>query len=126
MPSRFVLGLQPLIDRRRHVEESTRRIVDARQLQLGEAKRKLDRLTAQLRARVSSLQDAQALERAIGAQVHLLAQRQAALDEARKELVNASKNRAIAEKLKERHRLRAEAERARREEAEIDESNARR
>jgi flagellar export protein FliJ len=126
MPRKFIFGLQPVIDRRKQVEDVTRQLVARTQRERDEAKCELDRLEAAFRARASSLRDLQTLECSIGAQTRLLAEREAALEEARKELVAANQKRRVVEKLKERYLARLDAAEMRAEEAEIDESNLRR
>jgi flagellar export protein FliJ len=134
--------LKPLIDRRRYVEDQARLVAAVKQRECDDAKRGLHRLEDELRAQIGVLRDRQreagsgelclrydhlqSLQRALDAHRQLVAQRQAASEDARKVLAAASQKRAVVERLEERHRARALAEESRAEEAEIDESNARR
>ncbi|MBV8149615.1 MAG: flagellar export protein FliJ [Candidatus Eremiobacteraeota bacterium] len=140
MPRKFIFGLQPLVDRRKQVEEAAQRVVAMRRSERDEAQRELDRLEAQLRVHASLLREQQrelpvselavrydhlqTLERAIAAQRVLLSKCGETLEDACQDLATASKKRTVVEKLKGRHEARAIAAEIRAEEAEIDESNA--
>ena len=116
-------------------------VVALRQLAHDDAKRELDRLDGEFRASSSRLQtehkkyDAeelrlhyahvQFLDRAIVAQIRTLAERRIALDRSREELLAASKDRKVVDKLKERRHDAYVSEELRIEQNELDDGNAR-
>ncbi|HEY6449156.1 MAG TPA: flagellar export protein FliJ [Candidatus Cybelea sp.] len=141
MPPKFEFRLQPLLDRRKIVEEekqgnfaACRRSVDdcARELaRLGDTRRHfLKQLvetalrcpTADILLRHAHLR---CVEVAIDDARHRHLEAEANLEGARQELISASRERRLLEKLKEHRRWAFEADQARREERELDESNAR-
>ena len=128
MPGKFRFGLQPLLDRRRHVEEEKRREYAARRREVDETLRENENLRAALRAVVEEsprVSDLAYIDAAIVAQQRRGAELEAALEHARNALILACRDRRAIEKLLERRRRAYEAERAHREELEIDEANAR-
>lgn len=141
MPARFEFRFQPLLDRRKCVEEEKQRKFAAcwraveecrRELaRLGDAHRRVARQLVEtaLRRPMADVRLREAYLRSVEAAVHDVRRRrgeaQTAWERAREELVSASRERRVIEKLKERRREAFEAERARREELELDESNAR-
>ncbi len=142
MPAKFEFRLQPLLDQRRRVEEEKQRNFASSRRAVEESVRELARLGNVRRNSLKQLVET-ALRRVtadLGERDAHLRWVEAALDEARRrrgeveiacrrareELIAASRERRVIEKLKER-RLRAfETERARREEFELDDFNARR
>jgi flagellar FliJ protein len=142
MPATFRFSLEPLLDWRARIEEEKQRDFAACRRLLAECARELERLTGvhrecarQLAASVRAnrvadlrLRDAhlRCLEAANAKERVRRTELQAACDRARAELIAASGERRVVEKLKERRRREFEAEALRRDEIELDESNARR
>lgn len=142
MPARFRFTLQPLLDRRARVEEEKQRDFAAAKRLVEDCDGELERLAAAYahgaKHLVASAQTQGAADRRAGDSWLLFLQAamrrerarrsdlQATCDGAREALVAASRERRVIEKLKERRRFEFEAAEARREELEIDESNARR
>lgn len=142
MAKRFQFALQPVLDLRKRVEDQKQQAMAIRQRHYDDARRELNRLNDEFRAYSLELRsrhrqlDAeelrahyahlQFLDRAIEAQIRVVAERQAALERARQELVAASKDRKVVDKLKERRRAAHEAEENRVEQIELDDGNARR
>ena len=141
MPKRFVFALQPVLDHRKRIEDEKKQIVAIRMRAHDEAKCELDRLNVEfrrfareLRERHSELEveelrlhyaHLQFLDRTIDAQIRVVAERAAALERARRDLVAASKNRKVVDKLKERRHTAHIAEEMRVEQIELDDGNAR-
>jgi flagellar protein FliJ len=141
MPAKFQFPLQPLLDWRKRVEEEKQRDFAACRRAVDESARELDRLAAarwqcarQLAASARRrpaadlrLRDAhlRSLDVAIDDERRRRCDHEAALGRARAELITASRERRVIERLKERQWRLFEAEEARREELELDESNAR-
>ena len=142
MPKKFAFNLQPVLDHRKRIEDERQQVVAIRRRAHEDAKRELERLNDEFRRYAAQLRDRhraltaeelrlhyahlQYLDRAIGAQTRLVAERRAALDRARAELIAASKNRKVVDKLKERRRAAFVAEELRVEQIELDDGNARR
>lgn len=142
MGRQFAFGLQPLLELRARVEEEKQRDFAARRRALDASRHEIDRLvkarqrctkelaeSARARSPVDlRLRDAHLryLERAIGAQRGRTVELSGECDRSREELIAASRERRVIEKLKERQRRLFEAEEARREELELDDGNARR
>jgi flagellar protein FliJ len=138
----FAFGLQPLLDLRARVEEekqrdfaACRRALDASRHEVERLAKARQRCTKELaesaRARSAvdlRLRDAHLryLERAVDAQRRRAVELQADCERSRQELMAASRERRVIEKLKERQRILFEAEEARREELELEDANARR
>lgn len=139
---KFIFTLQPVLDQRQRVEEEKQQIVAQRRRSLDEAEAELQRLNADFRAHSERLRDAHRdltadelrlhyahlsfLDRTIVAQIQIVAERRVALDRARADLLAASKERKVVEKLKDRRREAHVAEAARLEQNALDDSNARR
>jgi flagellar protein FliJ len=138
---KFSFTLQPVLDHRKRIEDEKQQTVATRQRAWDEARRELDRLNEEFRANSRELRGRhrefgmeelrvryahlQFLDRTIDAQIKVVAERQVALDRARKELITASKNRKVVDKLKERRRSAHTAEELRVEQIELDDGNAR-
>jgi flagellar FliJ protein len=138
---KFVFALQPVLEHRKRIEDQKQQVMALRQRAWDEAKRELDRLHDEFRADARELRDRhgvfdveelraryahlQFLDRTIDAQIKILAERQVALERARRDLVNASKDRKVVDKLKERRRTAYTAEELRVEQIELDDGNAR-
>jgi flagellar FliJ protein len=141
MRKKFAFPLQPVLEHRKRIEDQKQQVLAARQRAWDEARRELDRLNDEFRANARELRvrhrefgveelrlryaHLQFLDRTIDAQIKVLAERQVALDRARKDLVAASKNRKVVDKLKERRRVAYVAEELRIEQIELDDGNAR-
>jgi flagellar biosynthesis chaperone FliJ len=124
---RFRFALAPLLERRARVEEERKEIFALRQRAYDDVVRKLGQLGRQLAAGpYADHALLRFLARAIETQAGLVAQRRAALECARRELMEASRARRMLEKLQERRRRAFEADQSRLEELELDEANARR
>ena len=139
---KFKFTLQPVLEHRKRIEDEKRIVVAARQRAVDEAERELARLnsefhkhtlalsTEHVRYETRELQSAYAhlafLDRCIVAQIRIVAERRVALDRARNELLAASREKKVVEKLKERRREAFVLEEQRIEQNELDDANARR
>jgi flagellar FliJ protein len=139
---KFRFTLQPLLEHRRRAEEERQQVVAQRQRALDLAEGELQRLNEQFRESSNALRSnhrgfdseelrlhyahLQFLDRTIVAQIGVVAERRVALDRARNDLLAASKERKVVEKLKERRREAHAVEEARLEQNELDDGNARR
>ena len=142
MAKRFKFSLQPVLEQRRRVEEEKQQVVAQRQRELDRSEAELKRLNDDFRSSSESLRTnhraldgeqlrlhyahLQFLDRAITAQIRVVAERRVALDRARNDLLEASKERKVVEKLKERRHEAFVAEELRIEQNELDDGNARR
>jgi flagellar FliJ protein len=141
VPKKFKFALQPVLDHRQRLEDELKQTVALRQRAHDEAKRELERLNdefrthsllirskhrdldaEELRAHYGHLQY---LDRVIVAQIGVLAERQAALERARRDLVEARKERKVVEKLRDRRKTAWVSEELRIEQNELDDGNAR-
>jgi flagellar FliJ protein len=139
---KFTFGLQSVFDHRERIEDERRQVLATKQRDLDVAQSRLDDLNGEFRMHVEvlrrnhrslSTEDLRLhyghldyLDRAVTAQIRVVAERRIAVGRARAELLNASKDRKIMEKLKE-HRLVEHQEDERRvEQNELDDGNARR
>ncbi|MGC2130856.1 MAG: flagellar export protein FliJ [Candidatus Aquilonibacter sp.] len=139
---RFNFRLQPVLDHRKRIEDQKQLVVAARARALDEAECELARLNEEFRNHSVMLREGhkkletrelqciyahlQFLDRCIVAQIRIVAERRVALDRARTELLEASKEKKIVEKLKERRREGYVLEEQRMEQKELDDGNARR
>ncbi len=139
---KFVFTLQPVLDQRQRVEDEKQQIVAQRRRSLDEAEGELGRLNNEFRKSSERLRTAHRglsaeelrlhyahlsfLDRTIVAQIQIVAERRVALDRARADLLAASKERKVVEKLKDRRHEAYVAEAARIEQNALDDSNARR
>lgn len=124
---RFVFSLEPLLERRARTEEERRQIFAIRQRAYDQAVRELSRIGRELAAGPhADCALLRFLSRAIETQAGIVAQRRAAVECARHELIAAVRERRVLEKLRERRVRAFDAAQARREELELDEANARR
>jgi flagellar protein FliJ len=142
VPKKFAFALQPVLDHRKRIEDEKKQTLAIRQRAVDEAKRELQRLDDEFRAHSEELRSKhrelrleelrlhyahlQFLDRTIEAQARIVAERQAAADRARSDLVEASKNRKVVDKLKDKRRVAFVAEELRLEQLELDDGNARR
>jgi flagellar biosynthesis chaperone FliJ len=124
---RFRFALAPLLDRRARVEEEKKQILALRQRAYDDVVRELGQLGRELAAGpYADHALLRFLSRAIETQAGLVAQRRAALESARRDLIEASRSRRVLEKLQERRRRAFDAAQSRLEELELQEANARR
>ena len=139
---RFSFPLQPVLDHRKRIEDEKQLVVAQRKRALDEGERELTRLNDEFRLHAAMLRDKhkkletrelqsiyahlQFLDRCIVAQIRIVAERRVALDRARAELLEASKEKKVVEKLKERRRETFVLEEQRVEQKELDDNNARR
>ncbi len=139
---KFAFALQPVLDHRKRIEDEKQLVVAQRKRALDEAERELERLNEEFRVHAAMLRDKhkkletrelqsiyahlQFLDRCIVAQIRIVAERRVALDRARAELLEASKEKKVVEKLKERRREAYVKEEQRVEQKELDDGNARR
>lgn len=128
MPA-FHFRLQPLLDRRRQVEDGKGRRYAVARRERDEAVRACERLVSALARHAMFPSDAgtlAVLDAGIEARQRRARNVEAALEDARQELIAAGRERRALEKLYERRRRAYEEAEARRDEHEIDEANARR
>jgi flagellar FliJ protein len=126
MAARFHFGLQPLLDRRKRIEETKQQAYAARRRELDQHADQTERLNGALASAARGSGPAAPLaylDGAIRAQRRRIAELEAPLEHARQELIAASRDRRVIEKLLERRRRAFEALRARREERELDDAN---
>lgn len=139
---RFRFTLQPVLEQRERVEDEKQQTLAQKQCALDEAESELKRLNGEFRENTDKLREKhreieteelrltyahlQFLDRCIVAQIQVVAERRLAVDRARKDLLEASKERKVVEKLKERRKATHEVEAARVEQNELDDGNARR
>jgi flagellar biosynthesis chaperone FliJ len=124
---RFRFALAPLLDRRARVEEEKKQILALRQRAYDDVVRELGQLGRELAAGpYADHALLRFLSRAIETQAGLVAQRRAALESARRDLIEASRSCRVLEKLQERRRRAFDAAQSRLEELELQEANARR
>lgn len=142
MSKRFRFPLQPVLDQRERFEEQKQLVVANRRRTLDEAEAELDRLNGEFRAHSDALRSShrdldaeelrihyahlQYLDRVILSQIRVVAERRVMLDRARADLLAASRDRKVVEKLKERRREAFVTEELRLEQIELDDANARR
>ncbi len=140
MPAKFEFHLQPLLDWRERLAEEKQRDFAACRRALDDCDGELARL-AELRRKCAGQLAAAAtgraadlrlrdrhlrfLDAALAEQRRRRSELQSACEHARSELLSADRERRVLERLKARRRLTFEAQEARREELELDESNAR-
>ncbi len=139
---KFKFSLEPVLDHRQRIEEEKQQVLAARQLELQSAERELARLNGDFKRFSTALRDDHArlsteelrwhyahleyLDRCMTMQHAVITQHRAAVERARCDLVDASKERKVMEKLKgkrfEEHRAREAAF----EQKELDDANNRR
>jgi flagellar protein FliJ len=139
---RFAFALQPVLEHRKRIEDQKQLVVATRKRALDEAERELERLNEAFLKHSTMLRQGhkqfdtrelqsiyahlQFLDRCVMAQIRIVAERRVALDRARNELLEASKEKKVVEKLKERRREAHALEEQRMEQKELDDGNARR
>jgi len=125
----FHFHLQPLLDRRRQVENGKRLRCAVARRDRDEAVRACEHLVSALARHAVRRGDAgtlAVLDAGIEARQRRARNAEAALEAAHEELIAAGRERRALEKVCERRRRAYEEEEARRDEHEIDEANARR
>lgn len=139
---KFTFVLQPVLEHRERIEDEKQQVMATCQRELDGAEAELKRLNDEFRSNTAELRtkhqglDADALrlyyahlqfiDRCIVAQIQVVAERRLALDRARIDLLAASKDRKVVDKLKDRRREAHELEEMRVEQNELDDTNARR
>ena len=139
---RFHFTLQPVLEQRERIEDEKQQNVAQKQRAHDEADAELRRLYVEFKAQSTRIREKHRsveaeelrlmyahvhfLDRCIVAQIQIVAEKKVALEKARKELLEASKERKVVEKLKERRKTAHAAEIARLEQNELDDNNARR
>lgn len=142
MAKRFKFPLQPVLDQRERAEEQKQQVVAHRRRALDDAEAELARLNDDFRANSEALRSShrglgaeelrmhyahlQYLDRVILSQIRVVAERRVMLDRARTDLLHASRDRQVVEKLKERRHEAFVVEEMRVEQNELDDANARR
>ncbi|MDQ2865275.1 MAG: flagellar export protein FliJ [Candidatus Eremiobacteraeota bacterium] len=142
MAKRFKFSLEAVLDQRKRVEDQKQQVTAERLRSLERSQYELAGLNDDFRSSSEALRRGhrgldgeglrlhyahlQFLDRAITAQIRVVAERRIALDRARFELLEAGKARKVVEKLKERRRESFAMEEFRMEQVEIDDGNARR
>ncbi len=138
---KFAFGLQPVLDHRKRLEDEKQLVVAQRKRALDDAQHELDRLNGEFRRHAELLRTChskletgelqslyahlQFLDRCTVAQIRIVAEHRASLDRARADLLEASKEKKIVERLKERRREAFVIEEQRVEQKELDDGNAR-
>lgn len=139
---KFVFALQPVLEHRKRIEEEKQLAAAARKRALVEAEAELARLNDEFRTYSTKLREEHAklqtgelqslyahlqfVDRCTVAQLKIVAERRAAFERARLDLLAASKEKKVVEKLKERRKDSHDKEFARVEQKELDDANARR
>ena len=139
---KFRFTLQPVLEHRQRIEDEKQQVLAQRKRALDAAETELQRLNAEFRASSNALREQhrsfdadtlrlhyahlQFLDRTIVEQIKIVAERRVALERARTDLLAASKDRKVVEKLKDRRRETYVAEESRIEQNELDDNNARR
>jgi flagellar FliJ protein len=139
---KFRFALEPVLDQRRRIEEAKQQTLAQRMQEVHAAEEALRGLNGRYKEHSTALRERhqgmatedlrlhyahlEYLDRAITTQHAVLGQRKAAAERARLELVEASKERQVIEKLKERKHAEFVANAGRLEQNELDDSNARR
>ena len=139
---KFKFALQPVLDHRKRTEDEKQLVVATRKRALDQAEAELARLNEEFRLHAQRLRDEhgkldtselqaiyahlQFIDRCTVAQHKVVVERRLALDRARAELLAASKEKKVVEKLKERRKESFELEEQRVEQKELDDGNARR
>jgi flagellar protein FliJ len=140
--AKFRFALEPVLDHRERIEEEKQQVLAQRQLELKAAQDELARLNGEFKRYSTALRDEHAklsseelrwhyahlefLDRCMTMQHGVIVQRRAVVDRARADLVEASKDRKVIEKLKDRRREEHQAFEAAQEQKELDDTNNRR
>jgi flagellar biosynthesis chaperone FliJ len=128
MRDKRAFALEPVLEYRKGVEERRQHAVSMWHGARADAQRGLDLLETQVRRRwheMPAARDLQLIERSIETQAAIVAERSLALENARQATIVASRERAVIAELKNRHEKELRSKRARLEQLELDEGNAR-
>jgi flagellar FliJ protein len=139
---KFKFSLEAVLDHRERIEDDKQQIFAARQRELQDAEQELARLNGDFKRFSTALREDHArlsteelrwhyahlefLDRCITMQHAVISQRRAAVDRARRDLVEASKDRKVMEKLKDKRFEEHRAMEASLEQKELDDANNRR
>lgn len=139
---RFKFALEPVLDHRERIEDEKQLVLAERQRELKAAQDELARLNAEFKRHSMALREEHAqlsseelrwyyahlefLDRCMTMQHSIIFQRRAAVERARADLVDASKDRKVMEKLKDRRFEEHQAFEAAQEQKELDDTNNRR
>jgi len=139
---KFRFALKPVLDHRERIEEDKQLVLAERQRELKAAEDELARLNGEFKRYSTALREDHAafsteelrwhyahleyLDRCMTMQHGIIFQRRAAVERARLELVDASKDRKVIEKLKDRRLEEYRATEAAREQKDLDDTNNRR
>lgn len=140
--SKFKFTLEPVLDHRERIEDEKQQIMAVRQRELKAAEDELARLNGEFKRYSTRLREDHAgltsdelrwhyahleyLDRCMTMQHGIIATRRAALERARADLVTASKDRKVIEKLKDRRLEEYHSLQAAQEQKDLDDSNNRR
>lgn len=139
---KFRFALEPVLGHRERIEEEKQGVLATRQRELKDAEDELARLNGEFKRYSTALREEHAtlssdelrwhyahlefLDRCMTMQHGIIFQRRAAVDRARQDLVAASKDRKVIEKLKDRRFEEHQAFEASQEQKELDDTNNRR
>lgn len=139
---KFAFALEPVLGHRERLENEKQQVLAARQRELAAAEEEMARLNADYKRFSTVLREDHAtlstdelrwhyahleyLDRCITMQYGVIAQRRSAVERARLDLVEASKDRKVIEKLKGKRLLEHRAREAAFEQKELDDANNRR
>jgi flagellar FliJ protein len=139
---KFRFTLEPVLDHRERIEDEKQLVLAQRQLDLKAAEDELARLNGEFKRYSTALREDHAklsteelrwhyahleyLDRCMTMQHGIIFARRAAVERARVELVDASKDRKVIEKLKDRRYEEHRAAQAAQEQKELDDTNNRR
>jgi flagellar FliJ protein len=139
---KFKFELEPVLDHRERIEDEKQQVLGQRQRELKAAEDELARLNREFKKYSLALREEhkklsseelrwhyshlEYLDRCMTLQHGVILQRRAAVERARKDLIDASKDRKVIEKLKDRRFEEHQAFEAAQEQKELDDTNNRR
>ncbi|HET9095467.1 MAG TPA: flagellar export protein FliJ [Candidatus Baltobacteraceae bacterium] len=142
MMGKFKFTLEPVLDHRERIEDEKQQVLAERSRELKAAEDELARLNGEFKRYSTALREDHAkltseelrwhyahleyLDRCMTMQHGIIFQRRAAVERARADLVTASKDRKVIEKLKDRRLEEHQAFEAAQEQKELDDTNNRR
>lgn len=140
--AKFKFSLEPVLDHRERIEDEKQQVLAERARELKAAEDELARLNGEFKRYSTVLREDHAglsseelrwhyahleyLDRCMTMQHGIIFQRRAAVERARVDLVEASKDRKVIEKLKDRRREEHQALQAAQEQKDLDDTNNRR
>lgn len=140
--AKFKFSLDPVLDHRERIEDEKQQVLAERRRELKAAEDELARLNGDFKRYSTVLREDHAslsseelrwhyahleyLDRCMTMQHGIIFQRRAAVERARVDLVDASKDRKVIEKLKDRRREEHQALQAAQEQKDLDDTNNRR